>query len=143
MFRNGELNLLLPGSGCPLQAGTGHGRSGRAPYAMFSPVCGLDLMCLFVRAKVTTVCGQNCLRTQFSLSLFPPFSLLSARETCGHRRCRESIKPVEEEGQEQDARKGNGRMRSLPGLALYVRGTVWGALTSTPRGACVQLARRE
>jgi hypothetical protein len=28
MFRNGELNLL---SGCPLQAGTGHGRSGRAP----------------------------------------------------------------------------------------------------------------
>jgi hypothetical protein len=31
LFRNGELNLLWPGSGCPLQAGTGHGRPGRAP----------------------------------------------------------------------------------------------------------------
>jgi hypothetical protein len=31
LFRNGELTLLLPGSGCPLQAGTGHGRPGRTP----------------------------------------------------------------------------------------------------------------
>jgi hypothetical protein len=31
LFPNGELNLLSPGSGCPLQAGTGHGRPGRAP----------------------------------------------------------------------------------------------------------------
>jgi hypothetical protein len=30
LFRNGDLNLLLPGSGCPLQAGTGHGLPGRA-----------------------------------------------------------------------------------------------------------------
>jgi hypothetical protein len=30
-FRNGELNLLSPGSGCPLQVGAGHGRPGRAP----------------------------------------------------------------------------------------------------------------
>ncbi len=29
LFRNRELNLLLPGSGCPLQAGTGYGRPGR------------------------------------------------------------------------------------------------------------------
>jgi len=28
---NAELKLLSPGSGCPLQAGTGHGRPGRAP----------------------------------------------------------------------------------------------------------------
>ena len=35
-----------------------------------------------------------------------------------------AIKPVEGEGQEQDARKGNGRMRSLAGLAFYMRGTV-------------------
>ncbi len=31
LFPNAELNLLSPGSGCPLQAGTGHGRPGRAP----------------------------------------------------------------------------------------------------------------
>ena len=31
LFRNGELNLLWPDSGCPLQAGTGHGRPGRVP----------------------------------------------------------------------------------------------------------------
>jgi hypothetical protein len=31
LFCNKELNLLLPGSGCPLQVGTGHGQSGRAP----------------------------------------------------------------------------------------------------------------
>jgi hypothetical protein len=31
LFSNGKLNLLLQGSGCPLQAGTGHGQSGRAP----------------------------------------------------------------------------------------------------------------
>ena len=31
LFPYAELNLLSPGSGCPLQAGTGHGRPGRAP----------------------------------------------------------------------------------------------------------------
>ena len=31
LFPNAELNLLSQGSGCPLQAGTGHGRPGRAP----------------------------------------------------------------------------------------------------------------
>jgi hypothetical protein len=31
LFRNGELSLLSPGSGCPLQVGAGHGRPGRAP----------------------------------------------------------------------------------------------------------------
>ena len=32
---NGELNLLSPGSGCPLQAGTGHGaRTGSGPMLM-------------------------------------------------------------------------------------------------------------
>ncbi len=31
LFPNAELNLLSPGSGCPLQAGTGHGQPGRAP----------------------------------------------------------------------------------------------------------------
>jgi hypothetical protein len=31
LFPNAELNLLSPGSGCPLQAGTGHGLPGRAP----------------------------------------------------------------------------------------------------------------
>ena len=31
LFRNGELNLLWPDCGCPLQAGTEHGWSGRAP----------------------------------------------------------------------------------------------------------------
>ena len=31
LFPNAELNLLSPGSGCTLQAGTGHGRPGRAP----------------------------------------------------------------------------------------------------------------
>ena len=31
LFPNAELNLLSPGSGSPLQAGTGHGRPGRAP----------------------------------------------------------------------------------------------------------------
>jgi diacylglycerol kinase family enzyme len=30
LFRNWELNLLSPGSGCPLQVGAGHGRPGRA-----------------------------------------------------------------------------------------------------------------
>jgi hypothetical protein len=29
LFSDGELNHLLPGSGCPLQSGTGHG-SGQA-----------------------------------------------------------------------------------------------------------------
>ncbi len=31
LFPNAELNLLSPGSGCPLQTGTGHGWPGRAP----------------------------------------------------------------------------------------------------------------
>ena len=31
LFPNAELNLLSPGSGCPLQAGTGHVRPGRSP----------------------------------------------------------------------------------------------------------------
>jgi hypothetical protein len=31
LFLNGELNLLWPVSGCPLQAGTGHGLPGQAP----------------------------------------------------------------------------------------------------------------
>ncbi len=31
LFPNVELNLLSQGSGCPLQAGTGHGLPGRAP----------------------------------------------------------------------------------------------------------------
>ena len=30
LFPNAELNLLSQGSGCPLQAGTGHGLPGRA-----------------------------------------------------------------------------------------------------------------
>ena len=30
LFHNGELNLLLPDSGCPLQSGTGHGLPGLA-----------------------------------------------------------------------------------------------------------------
>ena len=31
LFRNGELKVRLPDSGCPLQPGTGHGQRGRAP----------------------------------------------------------------------------------------------------------------
>jgi hypothetical protein len=31
LFRNGEMSLFLVGRGCPLQAGTGHGRPGRDP----------------------------------------------------------------------------------------------------------------
>ena len=31
LFPNADLNLLSLGSGCPLQAGTGHGRPGLAP----------------------------------------------------------------------------------------------------------------
>jgi hypothetical protein len=31
LFSNGELNLLWPDGGCPLQTGTGHGWPGQAP----------------------------------------------------------------------------------------------------------------
>jgi hypothetical protein len=51
LFRNGELNLLLPGSGCPLQAGTGHGRPGQAPGR-----CGCAVTSLLQRDCGGAVC---------------------------------------------------------------------------------------
>jgi hypothetical protein len=54
LFRNGELNLLLPGSGCPLQTGTGHGRSGRTPGR-----CGCAVTSLLQRDCGRAVCGRQ------------------------------------------------------------------------------------
>jgi hypothetical protein len=51
LFHNGELNLLLPGSGCPLQTGTGQGRSRRAPGR-----CGCVVTSLLLRDCGGAVC---------------------------------------------------------------------------------------
>ena len=41
LFRNGELNLLWPDIGCPLQAGTGHGLPELAPgRSLLHSYCG-------------------------------------------------------------------------------------------------------
>ncbi len=51
LFRIGELNLLLPDSGCPLQAGTGHGRPSRTPGR-----CGCAVTSLLQRCCRGAVC---------------------------------------------------------------------------------------
>ena len=51
LFPNAELNLLSPGSGCPLQAGTGHGLPGRAPGR-----CGCVVTSLLQRDCGGAVC---------------------------------------------------------------------------------------
>jgi hypothetical protein len=70
LFLNGELNFLLPGSGCQLQAGTGHGRSGRAPGR-----CGCAVTSLMQRDSVEGPVADD--RT----SIFQP----SCCRGCGRR----------------------------------------------------------
>ncbi len=48
---NAGLNLLRPDSGCPLRAGTGHGRPGRAPGR-----CGCAVTSLLQRGFGGAVC---------------------------------------------------------------------------------------
>jgi hypothetical protein len=51
LFCNGELNLLLPGSGCSLQAGTGHGLPGQT-----RGLCGCAVTSLLQRDCGGGVC---------------------------------------------------------------------------------------